>query len=80
MSGLTRNGTVKLVSRDHILRRERGQVKVIFVVQLTEQHWQPYPVDSYSAEKSDHTKMRRIPLEDIVTIYATKRFESLLIC
>ena len=35
MSRLTRDGTTKPVSRDLILRRERGQVKTIFPVQLT---------------------------------------------
>ena len=35
MSGLTRDGTAEPVSRDEILRRERGQGKNIFPVQLT---------------------------------------------
>ena len=35
MSWLTRDGTAKLVSRDRILRRERGREKFIFPVQLT---------------------------------------------
>ena len=35
MSGLTRDGTAELVSRDEILRRERGQGKSHFPVQLT---------------------------------------------
>ena len=32
---MTRNGTAEPVSRDQILRRERGQGKLIFPVQLT---------------------------------------------
>ena len=35
MSRLTRNGTAETVSRDQILRRERGQGIFIFPVQLT---------------------------------------------
>ena len=35
MSRLTRNGTAEPVSRDQILRRERGQVIIHFLVQLT---------------------------------------------
>ena len=35
MSRLTRDGTAETVSRDQILRRERGQGKFIFPVQLT---------------------------------------------
>ena len=34
MSRLTRDGTAEPVSRDQILRRERGQVNVFFPVQL----------------------------------------------
>ena len=35
MSRLMWDGTTELVSRDQILRRERGQGKFIFLVQLT---------------------------------------------
>ena len=35
MSELTRDGMVESVSRDQSLRRERGQEKNIFLVQLT---------------------------------------------
>ena len=35
MSKLTRDGTAELVLRDQILRRERGQEKNIFPVELT---------------------------------------------
>ena len=47
MSRLTRDGTAEFVSRDQILRRERGWGKIIFSVWLEEQDWQPYPVDPY---------------------------------
>ena len=42
-------GTVELVSRDQILRRERGQGNIQFLCSADhEQDWQPYPVDPYS--------------------------------
>ena len=50
MSKLTRDGTAEPVSRDRLLRRERGQGKVHFPCSADhEQDWQPYPVDPYSA-------------------------------
>ena len=47
MSRLTRDGTPEPVSRDQILRHERGdREEFIFPVQLAdhEQDWQPCPV------------------------------------
>ena len=56
MSRLTRDGTAEPVSGDQILRHARGQGNIIFPVQLTtQQDWQPYPVDPYSAICDDHT-------------------------
>ena len=50
MSRLTRDGTAELVSRDQILRRERGQGNVHFPCSADHAHdWQSYPVDPYSA-------------------------------
>ena len=50
MSRLTRNGAAEPVSRDRILRRERGQGKTNIPCSADqEQDWQPYPVDPYSA-------------------------------
>ena len=49
MSRLARDGTAEPVSRDQILRRERGQGNIIFPCSADhEQNWQPYPVDPYS--------------------------------
>ena len=49
MSRLTRDGTAEPVSRDQILRRERGQGNIYFPCLADhEQDWQPYPVDPYS--------------------------------
>ena len=45
---MTRDGTAEHVSRDQILRRERGQGKMHFPCSADhEQDWQPYPVDPY---------------------------------
>ena len=49
MSRLTRDGTAEPVSRDQILRRERGQGNIHFPCSADHvQDWQPYPVDPYS--------------------------------
>ena len=46
MSRVTRNGTAEPVSRDQILRRERGQGNIHFLCSADHvQDWQPYPVD-----------------------------------
>ena len=47
---LTWDGTTEPVSRDRILRRERGQGNFHFPgsADNNEQDWQPYPVDPYS--------------------------------
>ena len=56
MSRLTRDGTAEPVSRDQILRRERGQGNINFPCSADhKQDWQPYPVDPYSAICDDHT-------------------------
>ena len=56
MSGLTRDGTAEPVSRDQILRRERGQRNIQFPCSIDHvQDWQPYPVDPYSCYMCDHT-------------------------
>ena len=56
MSRLTRDGTAEPVSRDQVLRRERGQGNIHFPCSADHEHdWQPYPVDPYSAICDDHT-------------------------
>ena len=63
VSRLTRDGTAKPVSRDQILRRERGQGKVYFsCLANLEQDWQPYPADPHSPICDDHTYMHRASL------------------
>ena len=61
MGRLTRDGTVEPVSRDQIIRRERGQGNIPFHCSDDhEQDWQPYPVDPYSAICDDHTCIQNI--------------------
>ena len=49
MSRLTRDETAEPVSRDQILRRERGQGNIYFLCSPDHvKDWQPYPVDPYS--------------------------------
>ena len=49
MSRLTRDGTAEPVSRDQILRRERGQGNIQFPCSADhEQDWQLYPVNPYT--------------------------------
>ena len=46
---LTRDRTAELVSRDQIIRRERGQGNFHFPCSADHvQDWQPYSVDPYS--------------------------------
>ena len=55
MSRLTRDGIAEHVSRDQILRHERGQGNIIFPCSADHvQDWQPYPVDPYSCYMCDH--------------------------
>ena len=60
MSRLTRDRTAESVSRDQILRRERGQGKVHFSCSADHEQdcWQPYPVDIFSPISDDHTYIR----------------------
>ena len=51
MSRLTRDATIaERISRDQIVRRERGQgnIQQFPCSADPEQDWQPYPVDPYS--------------------------------
>ena len=56
MSRLTRDGTAEPVSRDQILRHERGQGSIHFRRSADhDQDWQPYPVDPHFCYMCDHT-------------------------
>ena len=64
MSKLTRDGTAEPVSRDQILRHERGQGNIHFSCSADHvQDWQPYPVDPYSCYMCDHTYIHGPPLK-----------------
>ena len=53
---LTRDGTAEPISRDQILRHERGHGNIyVSCTADHEQDWQPYSVDSYSCYMCDHT-------------------------
>ena len=55
MSRLARDGTAEHVSRDQILRRERGQENIHFPCSADhEQDWHSYPVDPYFCYMCDH--------------------------
>ena len=64
MSKLTRDGTAEPVSRDQILRRERGQRIIIFPCSAAdhEQDWQPCPV-----VRAIHTNIVLHTHTDVVT-------------
>ena len=50
MNRLTRDGNAEPVSRDQVLRYERGQGNINLPYSADHvQDWQPYPVDPYSA-------------------------------
>ena len=73
MSRLTRGGTAEPISRDQILRRERGQGNLNFLCSADhEQDWQPYPVDRYSCFMYDHTYIRAHSL-----IFVFSHFQSI---
>ena len=71
MSRLTRDGTAEPVSRDQILRRERGQGNIYFPCSADhEQDWQPYPVDPYSCYMCDiHTILDSLEVVYYVLLY-----------
>ena len=60
------NGTSEPVSRDHVLRSERGQGKIIFPVQLTTAI---YPVDPSLAVSDDHPYIRHRVSPEFITSY-----------
>ena len=56
MSKLTPDRTAEPVSRDQILRRERGQGNIHFSCSADHvQDWQPYPLDPYPCNMCDNT-------------------------
>ena len=84
MSRLTRDGTAEPVSRDQILRRERGQtVKNVhfFCSADLEQNWQPYPVHPSLAVCDGHTYIPQVSFKsDLGFGVRTCRMRLLLVC
>ena len=71
---LTQDGTAEPVSRDQILRHERGQGNIHFPCSAHhEQDPQPYLVDPYAVVCDDHIYMR----PDSHTLLANNCFVSL---
>ena len=71
MSRLTRDGTTaEPVSRDQILRHERGQGNIHFSCSADHvQDWQPHVVDPYSCYMCDHTYTHTY---DNITLHSLK--------
>ena len=66
MSRLMRDGTAETVSRDQILRHERGQGNIDFPCSADHgQDWQPYPVDPFSCYMCDD-------IMSITVVYSTQ--------
>ena len=81
MNRLTRDGTAEPVSRDKILRRERGQGNIIFPYSADhEQDWQPYPVDPYSCYMCDDIHTYRHLIFRFVYWYNRQVLILLMIC
>ena len=82
MSRLTRDGTAEPISRDQILRRERGQGNIHFPCFPCsadhEQDKQPYPVDPYSFYMRDHTYQVHIIVETPVELVPKVREAALV--
>ena len=86
MSRLTRDGTAEPVSRDQILRRERGQGNIHFSCSADHvQDWQSYTVDPYSCYVCGHTLLCGTCLPEALVVIvvhtvsvARKLFELLL--
>ena len=77
MGRLTRDGTAEPVSRNQILRHERGQGNTHFFCSADHvQDWQPYPVDPYSCYMCDHTYIHTNINNDILVI--KKKKENIL--
>ena len=82
MSRLTRDGAAQPVSRNQILRRERGQENINFPYSADhEQDWQPYPVDPYSCYMYDHTYCSSKGQEEYVfKKVSTESFYRVFLC
>ena len=74
MIRLARDGTVEPVSRDQILRHERGQGNIHYSSSADHvQDWQTYPVDPYSCYMCNHTYIRLYQVDSKQQGYARSR-------
>ena len=71
-----RDGAAETVSRDQILRRERGQERIHFPSSADhEQYWQFNPVDPCSCHMCDHTYKHVPSILVCRTPYSTPSFQ-----
>ena len=75
MSRLTQDGTPEPVSRDQILKRERGQRNSHHFLCSAddEQNWQLYPVDPKSCYMCDHTT---VETRSVITVINMKNLHT----
>ena len=60
INGLARDGTTEPVSRDQIIRSERGQGEKMFPISLTTGRvGNQTAIDPFPAERGDHTNLSR---------------------
>ena len=83
MSRLTRDGTAESVSRDQILRRERGQGNIHVPCSADhEQDSQPYPAHPYTCYRyvCDHTVqyIRQLFLQYHLTFFRRDLFVNVM--
>ena len=72
MTRLTRDGTAEPVSRDQILRRERGHRNINFPGSADhDEDWQPYPFDPYSCYMCDRIYIQ-YNTETLIQLTATE--------
>ena len=75
MSRLTRDGTAELVSRDQILRRERGQGNIMFLCSADyKQDWQPYPADPHISDETATVQLflATVQCMELMELFKTK--------
>ena len=78
MSRLTRDGTAESVSRDQILRHERGQGNIHFPCSVGHvQDWQPYPIDPYFCCMCDHVVVVVVVVFTLKTVLTSIQYPSL---
>ena len=83
MNRLTRDGTAEPVSRDQILRRERGYGDMNFLCSADHvQDWQLYPIEPYSCYMCDHksSHLPNVRVHSHVSLSKNKFWASKVMC